>query len=135
MGLLEISTLTICAAGSETFCDDAYLVIWNGSLRQSVGETNCGSVAPPSPRESRKNHCWPWLAPGCVVNALNVSVFGGVGVGDVDCIGEGDANPARTDCCRSIENSVPVPLSFKLYENRCGVVPGAIQRWRRFFEQ
>jgi len=47
---------------------------------QSCGETNCGSVGPPAPIESRKYH-WPWLA--CVTNALNVQILLGVAVGAV----------------------------------------------------
>ena len=82
----------------------------NGSVMQSFGETNCGSIGPPTPIESTKDHC-PW--PACVVNALKVQTFDGLALGD----GDGDAMPLKIERCTRIENSVPVPLLFRLYEN------------------
>ena len=91
-----------------------------GSVKQSRGETNCGSIGPPKPRESANVHS-PRLAPLPALNALKVQRLGGVGVGEADGDGEGEY-PRRTDFWTSIENSVPTPLLFGLYENCCGVV-------------
>ena len=50
----------------------------NGSVMQSLGETNCGSIGPPAPRESTKPHCPEPFA--CVTNALKVQMCEGLGL-------------------------------------------------------
>jgi hypothetical protein len=70
-------------------------VFSKGSVKQSWGETNCGSIGPPAPRESAKTHC-PWLALFPAVNALKVQRLDGVGVGEDDGDGDGEY-PRRTD--------------------------------------
>lgn len=96
-GLFEISTLKICAAGSPGVYLAKY-VLSNGSVMQSIGETNWGSTGPPTPIESAKVHT-PWPV-AWVTNALNVHLFEGLALGE----GDGDAIPRKIDFCASREN-------------------------------
>jgi len=83
-------------------------VLSKGSVIHSFGETNCGSIGPPAPIESKNCHV-PWLL-ACVVKALNVQTSAGVALGE----GEGDTMPVKTDFWTSNENSVSVPLLLRL---------------------
>ncbi len=87
----------------------------NGSDMQSFGETHCGSTGPPAPMESTNRQTPEPFAE--VTNALNVQIFGGVAVGE----GPGEGEELNRLLSKN-RDSVPVPLSLRLYENCWGVI-------------